>query len=170
MPANPLFWSVFGLVAVGYVGTLWYLYTRNRRNGEGFHSGRVPGYSYTWGRNVGLDASVMPLDGGDWLPRRLETLHGSDRTRIVFSLTVETDEDDPAGIRAFLRELVETLQERSEADVVYIQASIEDELGGHWDYLYAPDGGGWWGGEPVREAYQSPLEPARIEVDAREVS
>lgn len=170
MPANPLFWTALGLVAVGYVGTLWYLYTRDRRDGEDFHSGQVPGYSYTSGRNVGLDASVIPLEGGDWMPLRLETLHGSDRTRLVFSLMFETREDDPEGIRAFLRELVETLQERSEAEVVYVQASIEDELGGRWDYLYAPDGGGWWGEEPVREAYRSPLEPARIEVDASEPS
>lgn len=166
MPPNPIFWSLLGLVTVGYVATLWYLYSRDRRDGEGFHSGRVPGYSHTSGRNVGLDASVLPLEGGDWMPLRLETLHGNERTRLVFSILFETQQDDPEGVRTFLRELVEMLQNQSEADVVYIQASAEDELGGRWDYLYAPDGKGWWGQEPVRDAYRSPLESAQIEVDA----
>jgi len=168
MPANPIFWTVLGAVAVGYVATLGYLYGRDARPEAGFHSGRVPGYSYTSGRNVGLDASVVSLKGGDWRPVRLETLHASDRTRIVFSLVYEIDEDGPERLRAFLHDVAEFLQEQSGADAVYLQASPAEEFGGRWDYVYSPDGSGWWGRERLRAASRSPLEGARIEVDARD--
>lgn len=162
MPSNSLFWISLGFVAIGYVGTLFYLYSRERDDGTEFHSGRVPGYSYTEGRNIGLDASLVPLDGGDWLPLRLETFHESERTRLIFSLAFETDVDDAGRIREFFAALSAEIQTRSDADVVYLQAESEHELGGRWHYVYAPDGRGWWGREEIRTVFKSPLESAVV--------
>ena len=156
IPTNPLFWLVAFVTLAGYVGTLIYLYSRRRGTNSEFHSGRVPGYSYTAGHNVGLDASVVELPEGDWFPTRLETLHTGQRTRLILSLSFQADPDRTETLRAFLTDLAGEVQDRSEADVVYLQARHEPEMEGRWECLVAPDGQGWWGREPVRTAYRTP--------------
>lgn len=163
MPSNPLFWIVLAVVAVGYVATLFYLYSHQTQSDEGFHSGRVPGYSYTDGRNVGLDASVVGLEGGDWFPLRLETFHDSNRSRLILSLVFEAEIDGANPIEDFLAKLAAEVQERAEADVVFVQATGDLDIEGKWVFLHAPDGRGWWGAERVRNAFRSPLETPRIE-------
>ena len=164
IPSNPLFWVGLGICLIGYVGTLIYLHTRGRESDEGFHSGRVPGYSYTAGHNVGLDASVVQLEAGDWLPTRLETLHSQERSRLILSLAFDADIDGDAPLQEFLSDLAREVQARSDADVVYVQAEHEYGVVGRWHYLFAPDGHGWWGRERVREAYRSPLTRPFIEL------
>lgn len=163
MPANPLFWAVLLATAGAYVATLGFLYSEDE--GADFHAGRVPGHSYTDGANVGLDASVVPLAEGTWMPLRLETLHTSGRTRLVLAVVFQMERDAPDELRDFFERLAETIRERAEADVVYIEGARERELGGPWRYLYAPDGGGWSGDEAVRAGYRSPLGGATLEGD-----
>jgi len=163
MPSNPLFWLVLAVVAIGYVATLSYLYSRESGSEEGFHTGRVPGYAYTDGRNVGLDASDVELPDGDWVPLRLETFHGGDRTRLIVSVVLDIRGDSLDPVRPFARSLAGEIQTRSEADAVFVQATARVRAEGRWEYLYAPDGRGWWGAEQVRHAYRSPVDSATID-------
>jgi hypothetical protein len=162
MPANPLFWIVLAVAAIGYVVTLWLLYS-GRGDDGGFYTGRTPGYSYTEGHNVGLDESVVDLPGGDWVPVRLETLHGPERSRLVLTIAVDLDPDVDDGVYGFLDDLAEEAQHRSEVDAVFIEADGEFGTSGRWETLYASDGRGWWGSEQVERAHRGPDTSARLE-------
>lgn len=162
MPSNSLFWIVLAVAAVGYVVTLWLLYSDNGDEG-GFHSGRTPGYSYTEGHNVGLDESVVEIPDGDWVPLRLETLHGPERSRLVLTIAIDVDSGVREGLYAFLQDLAAEAQRRSEADAVFVEAEGEFGTEGRWETLYAPDGRGWWGTEQVEHAYRGPDTSARLE-------
>ncbi len=162
MPSNPLFWIVLAVAAVGYVVTLWVLYSRDGDDG-GFHSGQTPGYSYTEGHNVGLDETVVDLPGGDWVPVRLETLHGPDRSRLVLTIAVDVEPGARDGLYAFLDDLAEEAQRHSEADAVFVEAEGEFGTEGRWETLYTSDGRGWWGTEQVERAHRGPDISARLE-------
>jgi hypothetical protein len=166
LPSNTLFWLVGLLVLVGYVGTLIYLHSRGRAPDGEFHSGRLPGYSYTLGANVGLDTSVVALPEGDWYPTRLETLHAGERTRLILSLSIDRQPDNPDALLDFLQRLGREIRERSEADVVLLQARPTDDPESQWEYLLAPDGAGWWGRERVETALRSPLPDKAPELNA----
>ncbi len=161
MPANPLFWIVLTLASLAYIATLVTLYSGPRDSGNGFHSGRTPGFSYTQGHNVGLDETDVGLRDGGWIPTRLETLHGPERSRLILSIAFEAD--DGAALRPFLRELADEIQQRAEADVVLVEARCESGAAqGRWEELYAPDGRGWWGSEQVTRGHRSPATTARL--------
>ena len=166
IPSNPLFWLVGLVILVGYVGTLIYLYTRGRAKDGEFHSGRLPGYSYTLGASIGLDASVVALPAGDWHPTRLETLHAGERTRLILSLSIDRRPDPPDPLWDFLDRLAREVQQRSEADVVLLQATPAADPEAQWEYLLAPDGAGWWGRERVETARRSPLPDEQSELNA----
>lgn len=151
-PTPPLFWLVLGLTAVGLAVTVRWLQTHRDVTDASFHNGKLPGYSYTDGFNISLDASSIELPDGDWTPQRLETFHEPGRTRLILSVAVQTEH--PGEVETLLERLADEMLERTEAQVVLLQAA--DPEGRRWEWMHSRDGRGWWGAEAVRRATRSP--------------
>ena len=143
---NLVFAAFLVIVAAG---ALWTWRRANRYATILTREGPVPGYSHTKGEAIALPDDLPLERGAGYDPISIETFNSPNRSRVVLSFALGRDVDLEAA-RAFAAGCAASVATRSRARVVFVELQGE---GRRSYYLWAPDGRGWTGGEPVRELF-----------------
>jgi hypothetical protein len=134
------------LVGIGALVT----WRRTRKPHERTREGPVPGYSYTDGEELDLEAELPLVRGEDWVPLSIETFHSSERPRIVLGIDLQREVDSDT-LRDFLHDCARDVIRRTRARVFFAEAYVGEQPRGY--YMWSPDGGGWTGRDGRHEVF-----------------